>query len=163
MHDRKLINKSPYLAKHRGLFEQLSGTLTDRPITFAKFSFRKAEVEDDQQMRPIMQGIYEETNQGAMTSSEFWSIKQQRQFLKQSQMQSSKMILKRFSHWEWDANSNKQRLMELALKLKQNIYTSKDEMKTKKQLEAKNGEQVFRKRLIKQWSKPVSPSLKERI
>lgn len=72
--------------------------------------------------------------------------------MKQSQLYNSKMILKRFAHWEWDSNTNQERLRELAQRLKQEIYTQKSEMQTKKQLEVSKGHELLRKRIIREWS-----------
>ncbi|CAD8209669.1 unnamed protein product [Paramecium pentaurelia] len=140
-----------FLRNHQKMFEQLTSTLTTRPLTFAKFSFQKAEVEQDEQLRPIVSGIYQHQKQGSMLTSELWSKKQCRQYLKQSNMQTAKGVLKRFAHWEWDQNSNKERFKNLTEKHKQTTYTNERELVTKLQLGTIEGEKRLRQKILRDW------------
>ncbi|CAD8127544.1 unnamed protein product [Paramecium sonneborni] len=140
-----------FLRNHQKMFEQLTSTLTTRPLTFAKFSFQKAEVEQDDQLRPIVSGIYQHQKQGSMLTSELWSKKQCRQYLKQANMQTAKGVLKRFAHWEWDQNSNKERFRNVTDKLKQPTYTNESELVTKLQLGTIEGEKRLRQKIIRDW------------
>ncbi|CAD8211995.1 unnamed protein product [Paramecium pentaurelia] len=133
------------------MFEQLSSTITNRPLTFAKFTFKKLELEQDEQLRPILNGIYQNQKQGSMLTTELWSKKQCRQYLKQTNMQTDKGILKRFAHWEWDQNQNKERFKNLIDKHKQTTYTNKSELVTKLQLGTIEGEKRLRQKIIRDW------------
>ncbi|KAM3138020.1 hypothetical protein pb186bvf_009915 [Paramecium bursaria] len=152
-----------HLIKNQILFEQLTTTLTHRPLTFAKCAFKKAEVEADDQLRPIVKGIYEHKTSGSMLSSDFWSNKQMRKYLKQTELLQSQRVLKRFAHWEWDYNSNKDRFRELSEKFKESIYTQQSEMNTKFKLSSNQGEKRLRKKIIRDWTSEKKIDIKDKL
>ncbi|CAK67161.1 unnamed protein product (macronuclear) [Paramecium tetraurelia] len=145
------------------MFEQLTSTLTTRPLTFAKFSFQKAELEQDEQLRPIVGGIYQNQKQGSMLTSELWSKKQFRQYLKQTNTYTAKGVLKRFAHWEWDQNSNKDRFKNLTDKVKQTIYTNENELVTKLQLGTSEGEKKLRQKILRDWRVQKSYDIQKKL
>jgi hypothetical protein len=66
-------------------FNKLSSTLNSRKLTFAKYGFKVAEIDDDTSMKPILKGIYEKEKTGTMLVNELWTKEQLRSYLKLSE------------------------------------------------------------------------------
>jgi hypothetical protein len=59
-------------------------------------------------------------------------------------LNSSKRLLKRFAHWEWDQNTRAERLREISETLKVDLFTRKHELLTKKKLAMRDGEKKLK-------------------
>jgi hypothetical protein len=64
-----------HLLKNQQCFSELHTTLANRPQTFTMFAFRTTEVDSDDSLRPVIQGISGKKSSGGVVTSDLWSHK----------------------------------------------------------------------------------------
>ncbi|CAK89012.1 unnamed protein product (macronuclear) [Paramecium tetraurelia] len=136
-----------HIKKNVQEFNQLKSTLQDRKVTFAKFAFRQQELIDDKKLGPVLKGICNRTRIGSMQITELIPKFDLYKFLKQSHLEPSKRVLRRYAHWEWDQEQEERKEVPPSYK-----FTSKTEFEYKKKMETKDADKKLRKDIIKKWA-----------